>query len=230
VSLAKKDRLLKGLLWDSKEAVRIQREMAQSLVIKGGIKGIRCVAGLDASYSKKKNRAYAAAVLFDIEKFEIIESTTAKTRPGAPYLPGFLSFREAPALMAALGKLKTRPHALMCDGQGIAHPRSMGLASHVGLLADMVSVGCAKTRLVGEFQDPGKERGDRAPLQYKGRTVGAVVRTRRGTKPVFVSPGHRIGVAPAADLVMKSCGAFRLPEPVRLAHHMTVWLKKEDSR
>jgi deoxyribonuclease V len=136
-------------------------------------------------------------------------------------MPGLLSFREGPVILEALGRLKAAPDALMLDGQGIAHPRRFGLASHIGLITDTPAVGCAKTRLIGEFLEPQRARGSTAYLTREAETIGAVVRTRSGVKPVFVSIGHRMDLDTCIRIVLASCRGYRLPEPLRKADHLS---------
>jgi len=142
------------------------------------------------------------------------------------YVPGLLTFREGPAILAALRKLRNRPDALICDGQGIAHPRRCGIATHIGILVDLPAVGCAKSRLLGTYREPGPRRGDRSPITDKGEIVGTVLRTRDNVKPVLVSVGHNIDLVTAERLIL-ACGAgYRLPEPTRLADHLVAAAKK----
>jgi deoxyribonuclease V len=148
---------------------------------------------------------------------EIVETSAVRRRVTFPYIPGLLSFREAPAIVAAWRRLRHRADLLLCDGQGIAHPRALGLAAHLGLLLGVPAIGCAKSRLCGENDEPGPRRGDRAPLVLDGRVVGAVVRTRDRVRPLYVSPGHLLGVESAVRWVLACGGGFRLPEPTRRA-------------
>lgn len=159
----------------------------------------------------------AAAVLWDLGERKVLEERTALRELTFPYIPGLLSFREAPALLAALELLDGEPDALLCDGQGRAHPRRFGLACHVGWLADLPAVGCAKSRLAGRYAEPGRPRGSRSPLTDRGERIGTVLRTREGVRPLFVSVGHRIDLDTAERLVLDCCLSHRLPEPIRLA-------------
>ncbi len=147
-------------------------------------------------------------------------------RNAFPYVPGYLTFREGPAVLAAWKKLRRRPDAMLFDGHGIAHPRRFGIASHIGVALSIPSVGCAKKRLVGEHREPGQERGDWVPLTADGETVGAVLRTRPGIKPVFVSPGHLADLASSIDLVLRFCSRYRLPDPARRAHQLTQEIRR----
>ena len=208
------------------EAVNIQERLRESLTLKGGNTALpRTVAGADVSYSKQTDQVYAGVVVFDFRSMEPLDKASAIHKASFPYIPGLLSFREAPVLLKAFRLLKTDPDVLLFDGQGIAHPRGLGLASHMGLLLDRPSVGCAKTLLVGEHGAVGIEAGSYSYLFYKGRRVGAAVRTRRQVRPVFVSPGHRINLSSSIKIVLRSCRGYRLPEPLRHAHNLVNQLR-----
>ena len=189
-------------------------------------RSVHRVAGTDVAYSRASHRMYAAVVLVRLPSLEVIETAEWYGRASFPYIPGLLTFREVPPLLEAFRQLRTEPDALLFDGQGLAHPRHFGLACHGGLLFEMPSVGCAKSRLVGEHGRVGAERGLTAALTHQGRTVGAVLRTRRGIKPVYVSPGHLVDVPSAVSLVLACTGRFRIPEPIRLAHHATTAMRR----
>jgi len=179
---------------------------------------LTCVAGADISYARHSDQFFAAVVLLSYPDLVVREEAQAIARVSFPYVPGFLSFREGPVLLQALAKLRSLPDVIMFDGQGIAHPRGLGLASHLGLFLDRPTIGCAKSRLVGDYREPGLEKGAREPLRYHDRLVGVVLRTKRGVRPVFISPGHRISIARAAVIAGECCRGYRLPEPVRQAH------------
>lgn len=178
---------------------------------------VRFVAGVDAAFSRDGTRCVAAAVLWDADAHEVAEERVAERRLRFPYVPGLLSFREAPAVLAALRKLRRAPDAIVCDAHGLAHPRRFGLACHVGVLCDIPTVGCAKSRLVGEHGEPAALRGSRRAVRDGGETVGSVLRTRDGVRPVYVSVGHRIDLTSAERLVLRCTTGYRLPEPTRLA-------------
>jgi deoxyribonuclease V len=203
-----------------KEAIDIQQELRQRLIIhdKDFPTKIKTVASADISYSKQDDLFYAAVILMDYSSMEIIEERTVVERAPFPYVPGLLSFREGPALVKTFEKLQHIPDVVIFDGQGIAHPRGVGLASHMGLFLDIPTIGCAKTRLVGRYGEVGKEVGDYADLTLDGRIVGAVLRTKKKIKPVFISPGYRIGIRKSADIVLDCCRGYKLPEPIRRAH------------
>ena len=205
---------------DYARAVAIQNRLRDGIIIAPLPGRIRVVAGADVSYDKGSDLMHAGVVVMRLPGFELIEARAASVRVGFPYIPGLLSFREAPALLDVFRKIRCTPDAVIFDGQGIAHMRGIGLASHVGLWLGIPSVGCAKSRLVGEHRDVAQERRRRASLRYKGRVIGSVVRTREGVKPVYVSPGHLADIPSAVRLVLRCCTRFRLPETTRAAHHL----------
>jgi deoxyribonuclease V len=189
---------------------------------------VKIVAAADISFNKYENILYAGVVLVSYPDLETISVHRIKTLAGFPYIPGYLSFREAPAIIEIFRQVKIKPDALLCDGQGIAHPRAFGLASHLGLLLDIPSIGCAKSVLVGEFQKPCTTRGSTAELIYGGKTVGMALRTRDHVKPIFVSTGHKIHISDALQLVLSCCPRYRIPEPIRQAHRAVNELRQED--
>jgi deoxyribonuclease V len=164
---------------------------------------------------------YGVVVVVRLPGFEVVETSAAHQMARFPYIPGLFSFRELPPLVRAFEGLEARPDVVLFDGQGIAHPRRLGLASHAGLLLRTPTVGCAKSRLVGEHGVVPDDRGGRSALTHEDEVVGAAVRTRTGVKPVFVSPGHLVDVDSAVEMVLLTTGRFRLPEPIRLAHNAT---------
>lgn len=185
------------------------------------------MAGLDCAFSRDGEQCIAGAVVWDVAAREVVEERVARRPLRFPYVPGLLSFREAPALLAVLRKLRSEPDALLFDGHGYAHPRRFGIACHVGLIADRASAGCAKSRLVGEHAEPGPNRGASRPLLHQGERIGSVLRTREGSRPVYASVGHRMDLAGAERLVL-ACGAgYRLPEPTRLADRLVARAKRE---
>jgi len=208
--------------WDItyKEAVNIQQELKGRLILddKQFPGSINTVAGADISYSKQDDMFFATVVLLAYPTMDVIEEVLLAERSPFPYIPGLLSFREGPALLKAFEKLVNVPDCVIFDGQGIAHPRGIGLASHMGLFLDIPTIGCAKKRLVGVHDEVGAEVGDCADLTLDGRIMGAVVRTKKKVKPLFVSPGHKIGLRKAIEVVLACCRGYRLTEPVRRAH------------
>lgn len=202
------------------EAIAIQRELREKLILHDNDfpERINTIAGADISYSKKNDLFYAVVILMDFSSMEIIEKQTVVERAPFPYIPGLLSFREGPALLKIFENLQHMPDAVIFDGQGIAHPRGVGLASHMGLFLDIPTIGCAKTKLIGRYGEVGKEVGDYADLILDDRIVGAVLRTKKKVKPIFISPGHRIGIKKSIDIVLDCCRGYKLPEPTRRAH------------
>lgn len=178
------------------------------------------------AFSPDGRTAWAGVVVVSLPELLLVESACVLGRVTFPYVPGYLSFREGPHLLRAFARLKRRPDLILFDGQGIAHPRGFGLASHLGVLLNCPSVGCAKSRLVGEHGEPGPERGARVPLRDDGRTVGAVVRTRDGVRPLYVSIGHRISLRAAIRWTLACC-RFRVPEPIRLAEQLVNRMRQE---
>jgi len=208
------------------EAARIQRELAGQISLSPFLSGYRYVGGADVSYSKKENTLFAAVVVQEYPSGRQVFWRAEKGTATFPYIPGLLSFREVPLLLRVFEDIPVTPDVILCDGQGLAHPRGFGLACHIGLLLDVPSIGCAKSRLVGEYEEPGEARGCSSPLTYKDSVVGAVVRTRDKVKPVFVSPGHRVDVETAVRVVLETCRGYRLPEPTRIAHLLSQKAKR----
>jgi deoxyribonuclease V len=201
-------------------AMRIQEESASRLILEWTGEEVRLVGAADCSYDREGTRIGAAAVVMTLPGLEIVETAQAVRRVAMPYIPGFLSLREGPAYFDVLRKLSHQPDVMLFDGNGIAHPRRMGLASYVGLKLDRPSIGCAKTAFF-PFRAPAERRG--ACTIYKsnnGEKVGFCLRTRAGVRPVFVSPGHRIDLRLARKVVL-DCSRFRIPEPLREAHRLS---------
>lgn len=206
--------------WDVpvRHAMEIQRDVRERVTSHGiRLDQVHTVAGIDAAY---KDVARAAVVVLSVPELRVLESATAELPAAFPYVPGLLSFREAPSVIAALDRLTVRPDVLMFDGQGIAHPRRAGLATHLGVYLDMPAVGCAKSRLTGSYEAPGPNPGDRSPLMDHGELIGMVVRTKPRTNPLFVSVGNQIDLETAVALVLACVRGYRLPEPTRLAHNL----------
>jgi deoxyribonuclease V len=200
------------------EAVSVQERLRESVKLRPlSLRRIRAVAGSDLAVSKPLGRLVAAVVVMSFPALEVIETRVVSSALEFPYIPGLLSFREIPALIRAIRRVRAPFDAMLCDGQGIAHPRGLGLASHLGLLTGIPTVGCAKSRLVGEHDEPGPHRGDFARLEYEGRYVGSVLRTREGVKPIFVSPGHRLDHPSSRRVALACLTRYRIPEPTRLA-------------
>jgi len=201
-----------------KRAVTLQRKLADRVRVAPLRGTVRTVAGTDCAFVDSGERIIAAAVLMDARTMETLATAESVMPCRFPYVPGLLSFREAPAVIAAVGNLPRLPDLLLCDGQGIAHPRGLGLASHVGLWLDVPTVGVAKSRLVGQHRQPGANRRCRTQLRYQGAVVGAVLRTRSNVKPLYISVGHRLTLEDAVRWALRCCRGVRLPEPTRAAH------------
>jgi deoxyribonuclease V len=205
------------------EAQAIQERLRAQVITYDDFAAIRTVAGVDAGYEgdptaeSEQVLARAAIVVLAYPSLEPLDYVVARRPAPFPYVPGFLSFREAPAVLAALDELRLRPDLLICDGQGIAHPRRFGIAAHVGLLAGLPSIGCAKSLLTGRHDPVPDVRGAHVPLTYRGEQIGAVLRTRVGVKPLYISVGHRVSLPTALDIVMACVTKYRLPETTRAA-------------
>ncbi|MHC5074982.1 MAG: deoxyribonuclease V [Planctomycetota bacterium] len=210
-----------------KRAVDLQRRLAERVQFTAVNKVPKVAAGLDCAFSKDGKRIVAAVIVLKIDDFEVLETKSAVRKVRFPYIPGLLSFREGPVCLAAAGKLKSRPDVFIVDGQGIAHPRRLGLASHLGLFLDRPTIGCAKSRLTGSYREPGVRKGAYTLLkdEKNSDTIGAVVRTRTNVKPVFVSVGHKYSLEDAIKITLGCTSKYRLPEPTRLAHQMVSRLK-----
>lgn len=206
--------------WDvsQEEAIAIQNRLRSQLDLHSEPGRIETVAGIDVSYDKGSDWLFAAIVVLHLPDLQVLGTASATATVPFPYIPGLLSFRECPAVLQAWEQLRVKPDCLMCDGQGIAHPRRFGIASHLGLWLDLPSIGCAKSLLVGTYQEPGEKRGSMAPLIHRKEQVGVIFRTKDGIAPVFVSQGHKINLNKAIELVLACCTKYRLPEPTRQAH------------
>ena len=201
-----------------REAVRIQKDLSRKLVFRPPKKPIRILAAGEVAYRAFEETTFAAVLLFRYPDLTLLESVSATGKTLFPYIPGLLTFREAPVLMQAFSRLSVKPDVILLDGQGVAHPRSMGIAAHLGFLLNLPSIGCAKSRLCGTYEEPGLEKGNTASLIDGERTIGTVLRSRTGVKPVFVSPGHRMDIATSIRIVLSLCHGYRIPEPLRQAH------------
>lgn len=201
----------------TQEAGEIQKSLVGRLILEGEPHA-DLIAGVDCSYTRFSDDLYTAIVLYSLKKRMIVELATSCTKAEFPYISGFLAFREGPAVLAAWKKLKRKPGAVIFDGQGIAHPRRLGLAAHLGLWLNLPSVGCGKTRLCGTAREPDFEAGSYSRLLDGKEQIGVVLRTKAGVKPVFVSPGHLVSMEGSRNLILAACQGYRLPEPTRLAH------------
>jgi deoxyribonuclease V len=202
-----------------KKAIQIQENLSRQLILHNTFSKVRKIGGADVAYSNKGDLLFGAIAVLSFPQMETLEIATARGDICFPYVPGLFSFREGPVLVKIFQKLKIKPDVMIFDGQGIAHPRGIGLASHLGLWLDLPSIGCAKTPLLGKAIPPGPSRGNFEFIQRRGEKVGAVLRTKDRVRPLFVSPGHRIDLPTSIELILKSCRRFRIPEPLRRAHN-----------
>ena len=217
------------------QARQLQVELAGKVQFTPLKRRPQMVAGLDCAFSKDGERIFAAVVVLRLPGFEVVETAEAVRKVTFPYIPGLLSFREAPVCLAAVEKLQKRPDVFIIDGQGVAHPRRLGLAAHLGLFFDTPTVGCAKSRLIGTYEEPSLEKGGYTLLKDKTsvesntqfEVIGAVVRTRTNVKPVFVSVGNKCLLADAIEITLACTSKYRLPEPACLAHQRVSRLKLE---
>jgi deoxyribonuclease V len=210
-------------VFDFKKAAEAQNRIASRLILNRGHSEADLIAGADFSYHRTERLVGAVIVVQKIAGFEIVEVSDAIERVSIPYVPGFLNFREGPAFLRAFRKIKNRPEITLVDGNGIAHPRKMGLASYVGVILDISTIGCAKKPFF-PYRTPDVERGAYTVFEnLKKEEVGVCLRTRSGVRPVFVSPGHRMDISSARECVL-SCSTFRIPEPLRTAHNLAAKL------
>ena len=205
---------------------RLQQELAQRIELRPFEGEPKLVAGADVSYDLKRGISYGVMVVLELEDFSFVDQAVVERKTDFPYLPGFLSFREVPVLKEAFHRLSFKPEVILVDGQGILHPRRLGLASHLGLEIASPTIGIAKKPLVGEFQWPPDEPGAWNPIYYQGEIRGAVLRTRRGVKPVYLSPGHLVDLDSALRITLKCLKGFRIPEPLRQAHLLSQRAKR----
>ncbi|HEY9748224.1 MAG TPA: deoxyribonuclease V [Allocoleopsis sp.] len=204
----------------AEEATVIQQQLRSEIITEDQLGTVQRVAGVDVGFEAEGTITRAAIAVLSFPELQLVEQAIARRPTTFPYIPGFLSFREIPAVLDALEQITTPPDLLLCDGQGIAHPRRMGIAAHLGLLVNLPSIGVGKSLLVGKHDEVPNERGAWQPLRHRGETVGAVLRTRVGTKPLYISLGHRISLLTAIDYVMRCTTKWRLPETTRHAHKL----------
>ncbi|HEV2659800.1 MAG TPA: deoxyribonuclease V [Ktedonobacteraceae bacterium] len=205
------------------QAIALQRELAGRIILEDRLGEVRNVAGVDMAINEENERAHAAVVLLTYPELEVVERHIYEEPLRMPYIPGLLSFREAPCVLGALHKLRQQPDLVMVDGQGIAHPRRMGIAAHLGLWIEIPTIGCAKSILTGSYDKAalGEEAGSYVPLTYKKEVIGAVVRTRTRVNPMFISSGHMISLETSIKYVLACSKGYRLPEPTRLADKLS---------
>ena len=211
----------------AQEAVEIQKQLRFEVEKEDRLnRPIETVAGIDLGYDIKSDTSRAVAVVLSFPELELLETSEARLPIQFPYIPGLLSFRETPVAIKALEKLKITPDVILCDGQGLAHPRRFGIACHIGILADVPTIGVAKSLLTGKFENLGETRGSVAPLVHKNEQVGVALRTKNKVQPLFVSIGHRISLETATNLVLQCAPKYRLPETTRLADKLASYRKK----
>jgi deoxyribonuclease V len=203
------------------EAKAIQTELRSQVITTDRLDPVARVAGLDAGFDRAAGITRAAVVVLSFPDLAVLETATAEIPTTFPYVPGYLSFREVPALLAALAKITLTPDLLLCDGQGYAHPRRFGLACHLGVVLDCPTIGVAKSRFIGTHDEPGPEKGDWTPLRDGDETIGAVLRSRSQTKPLYISIGHRLSLPSAIDYVLRCTPQYRLPETTRRADRLS---------
>ncbi len=201
----------------AEEAIAIQQNLQSEVITEDQLGDINYVAGVDLGFEEAGTISRAAVAILSFPDLQLREQAIAKRPTTFPYIPGFLSFREIPAVIDALEKVSITPDLILCDGQGIAHPRRFGIACHLGILADIPTIGAAKSLLVGKHDELPEEKGSWQPLRYRGEVVGAVLRSRTGVNPLYVSPGHRISLPTAIDYVLRCTTKYRLPETTRWA-------------
>ncbi|GAB1545411.1 deoxyribonuclease V [Scytonema sp. NUACC21] len=203
------------------EAIKIQEQLKSEVITEDNLnESVQYVAGVDMGFEEDGTISRAAVVVLSFPDLQLQEQSIARRPTTFPYIPGFLSFREIPAVLDALEKIKTTPDLILCDGQGIAHPRRLGIACHLGIIADIPTIGVAKSLLIGKHEDLSEAKGSRQPLIHQGETVGVVLRTRTGVKPVYVSSGHKVSLPTAIDYVLRCTTKYRLPETTRLADQL----------
>lgn len=202
---------------DVAEAVAIQQELRQHVSLRNDYGVIKTIAGVDVSYDIERDLSFAVIVLMTLEELQPIHTIRATLPTPFPYVPGLLSFREIPVILKALSELPATPDLLMVDGQGIAHPRRLGIAAHLGVVTGLPAIGVAKSRLTGRYEMPGLAKGDSTWLMDKKERIGTVLRSKEKTNPLFISPGHRVDHDAAVRLTLQCLTRYRLPEPTRVA-------------
>ncbi|GBD39104.1 Endonuclease V [bacterium HR37] len=222
--------LLQSTPLSRREAEAIQRELQKKVIARNDFDEIRTVAGVDLAPVKNREKLVCGIIVFSYPELREIERACATVEDKFPYIPGLLAFREGPAIIEAFKKLRNKPDLLMIDGQGIAHPRGLGIASHVGVILDIPSIGVAKEKLYGRYREPPDTQGAWTPLVDTRRvnTIGAVVRTKKGVKPVFVSIGHKVDLVTAVKITLNCTRGYRIPEPTRLADIFVNQLKNTE--
>jgi len=203
------------------EAIRIQKHLRPHLILKNTFLELRTIGGADVAYSKDETTLSGAIAILSFPELRPLDFALIRGNSPFPYVPGLFAFREGPILIRAFRKLRIKPDLMIFDGQGIAHPRGLGLASHMGLWFDLPSIGCGKTYFIGHFFSPGLSKGNFEWIEMEGNKVGAVLRTKDNVRPLFISPGHRIDLMTSIQIILKTCKGYRIPEPLRRAHHLS---------
>ena len=202
-----------------RQAMRLQEGLRERVELEDRFGDIHYVAGADVAFDPATEVAFAGVIVYRFPGLEEVERRMARRKLRFPYVPGLLSFRECPILLAAFARLETEPDLILIDGHGRAHPRRFGIACHIGILFDKPTIGCAKSRLVGEHEEPGERAGATAPLMLEGQRLGVVLRTRDHVRPIYVTTGHRVALDSAVGLVKQCIDGFRIPKPTREADH-----------
>jgi deoxyribonuclease V len=216
---------------DFREACRIQNDLAGKIILENRFDQLKTIAGCDVAYSSSNNRAYAAICIYDFPTIKKNSEILSISDVSYPYIPGLFTFREGPPLLKAFEKLQERPDVIIFNGHGIAHPRKMGLATHIGILLDIPSIGCTQRSMFGVKIEPGYFRGDRYDIQNtRNETVGCCLRTRENVRPVYISQGHKIDLATAVDIILHCSKNYKMAEPLRMAHIAANRLKFIDQK
>ncbi|MFB3921106.1 MAG: deoxyribonuclease V [Terriglobia bacterium] len=210
-----------------RQAMREQERLRERVILTDDFKAVRLVAGADLAFDPETKIAFAGVIVYRFPEMQEVERRMARRKLRFPYVPGLLSFREGPVLLAAFARLRAEPDLILIDGHGRAHPRLFGIACHMGVLLDSPTIGCGKSLLVGEHDEPGGKAGSTAPLWFRGERVGEALRTRENAKPIYVTVGHRVSLPSAVELVRLCCDGFRIPKPTREADHYVGELRRE---
>ncbi|MBI1869646.1 MAG: endonuclease V [Chlamydiae bacterium] len=213
-----------------REAFEIQKNLARQVILSDGPKNVETVAGSDIALDLDREEGIAGIIIYRLRDGIELERVFARSKISFPYIPGLLAFREGPILLKAFQLLKHEPDLVFFDGQGISHPRGLGIASHLGIILDKPTIGCAKSRLIGTYHEPGIDKGCFSPLIDQEKQVGVVLRTRKGVRPIFVSPGHQMNHKSAVDFVLSFCDGYRIPKPTREADRWVGQLKVKSKK
>ena len=207
--------------------MELQKTLSEKVIREDRLNRCELAAGVDVAYDKNSDKIVAAVAVLSVDTFQLVDKASAEDTVKFPYIPGLFSFRELPSLIQALGKLASTPDLIVCDGQGVAHPRKFGLACHLGVLFDIPTIGCGKSRLVGKADTPDSQRGSSTPLKDDEEVIGKALRTQDNVKPVYVSIGHRISLDTACDWILRLSPKYRLPETIRFADQIVNSIIKE---